>query len=61
MKKMLKFSTWLVFGLFWVSLASIDSETWTPFLVFVGCWIWMIIAAVKNGWFYEPEEDETDV
>ena len=61
MKKILNFATWLVFILFWISLASIDSKSWVPFLALIGCWIWLMIAAWKNGWFYEPEEDEADV
>lgn len=62
MKKILNFLTWLVFGLFWISLASIDSESWMPFLVLVGCWIWLIIAAWKKGWFYgQPEDGDADV
>lgn len=62
MRKILNFATWLVFGLFWISLASIDSESWTPFLVLIGCWIWLAIAAWKKGWFYgQSREDEADV
>ena len=60
MVKILNFLTWIVFGLFWASLVTIDSVSWTPFIVFICCWIWLAIAAYKKGWYYDPERDEAD-
>lgn len=61
MKKILNFATKIVFVLFWMALLSVDSETWTPLLIVVGCWIWLVIAAWKKGWFYNVKEDGRDV
>ena len=61
MKKILNIVTWIVFGLFIASLVTINSVSWTPFLVCIGCWIWMAVAAWRKGWYYDPEEDDADV
>ena len=59
MKKILNFMTGIAFVLFWLSLMSIDSPSWTPFMVCIGSWGWLMVAAWRNGWLYK--EDDSDV
>ena len=47
--------------LFFLSLISIDSDSWMPLIVCVVCWLVLAAVAWKNGLLYEPEEDEADV
>lgn len=61
MAKIFSFVTWLVFGLFWVSVLTLDCESWVPFIVCIACWIYLAFAAHKMGWYYDPERDEDDV
>ena len=60
MTKIMNFVTWVVFGLFWVSMATIDCESWTPFIVCIACWIWLAVAAIKNGLFYDPDLERVE-
>lgn len=57
LKMILNFLTWIVFGLFWVSLVTIDCVSWTPFIVCMVCWIWLAVAAWRKGWYYKEDED----
>lgn len=42
-----------------MSLLSIDSRSWWPTILFVASWVYLMVMAWRNGWFYEPEaEDE---
>ena len=43
--------------LFFLSLLSIDSESWMPLILCVVCWVHLAAMAWKNEWFYDPEKD----
>lgn len=45
--------------LFFLSLLSIDSESWMPLIVCVVCWVYLACVAWKSGLLYDPDlEDE---
>lgn len=46
--------------LFFLSLLSIDSESWMPLIMCVVCWIYLAAIAWKNGLLYDPERDEAE-
>lgn len=51
----------LVVGiLFFLSLISIDSDSWMPLIVCVVSWVYLAFVAWRNGLMYE-REDEADV
>lgn len=44
--------------LFFLSLISIDSDTWIPFVVCCVCWLFLTVVAHRNGWMYDREEED---
>lgn len=44
--------------LFFLSLLSIDSDSWMPLIVCVVSWVYLACLAWKHGWFYVPEDEE---
>ena len=46
--------------LFFLSLLSIDSESWMPLILCVVCWIYLACMAWKSGLLYDPERDEAE-
>lgn len=61
MKKIKNWMTWAAAVMFWLSLISIDSDSWTPLILCMVSWMYLIYAAWRKGWMYDPERDETDV
>jgi hypothetical protein len=48
----------LVVGiLFFLSLISIDSDSWMPLIVCVVSWVYLAFAAWRNGLMYEREDE----
>ena len=43
-----------------LSLISIDSDSWMPLIVCVVCWIYLACVAWKSGLLYDPERDEAE-
>lgn len=52
------FFTAAVALLFFLSLISIDSDSWTPLILCVASWIYLAVVAYRNGLIYDPETDE---
>lgn len=46
--------------LFFLSLLSIDSDSWMPLIMCVVCWIYLACQAWKNEWFYDPEREDVE-
>jgi len=61
MARILNFVTWCVGGLFWATLVTINSLSWTPFIIIMTCWLYLVVIAYKRGWLGEPLEDDDDV
>lgn len=48
----------LVVGiLFFLSLISIDSDSWMPLIVCVVSWVYLAFVAWRNGLMYETEDE----
>lgn len=48
----------LVVGiLFFLSLISIDSDSWMPLIVCVVSWVYLAFVAWRNGLMYEREDE----
>lgn len=61
MKRTLRFVSWSVAGLYWSTLVTLNSLSWTPFIIIMTCWLYLVVIAYNQGWFGEPMEDEDDV
>ena len=46
--------------LFFLSLISVDSDSWWPFIVCVVSWLVLAVAAYRNEWFYDPEREDAE-
>lgn len=46
--------------LFWLSLFAID-KGWLPVMLCAVSWLCLAVMAHRNGWYYEPKEDEDNV
>ena len=56
--RILNISTAIAMVLFWLSVLSIDSDTWLPIIVCVVCWIYLAWVAWRKGWLYDPEMED---
>lgn len=58
--KEVKMTKWSVAAaiVFFVSLMAIDSDSWLPLILCVVSWVWLGIEAWRNGWLWEPEDEE---
>jgi phosphatidylserine synthase len=45
-------------ALFFVSMMALDSDSWVPLIVCVVSLIWLTAEAWRNGWMYDPEDEE---
>lgn len=51
----------LVVGiLFFLSLISIDSDSWMPLIVCVVSWVYLAFVAWRNGLMYEAEREDVE-
>lgn len=57
MKRVSKFTA-AVAVLFFLSLLSIDSDSWMPLITCVVCWIYLAAIAWKSGLMYDPEQED---
>lgn len=46
--------------LFFLSMLSIDSDSWMPLIVCVVCWIYLACVAWKSGLLYDPEKEDAE-
>lgn len=46
--------------MFFLSLISIDSDSWMPLIICVVCWVYLACVAWKSGLLYDPERDEVE-
>lgn len=46
--------------LFFLSMLSIDSDSWMPLIVCVVCGVYLACLAWKHGLMYDPERDEVE-
>ncbi len=60
MSKFEKFITVAGIVLFVLSVSAIDSASWLPLILCVASWIILGFMANRNGWLYEPEQEEEE-
>lgn len=41
-----------------LSVLAVDSDTLLPLLLCCVCWAYLMAAAHRNGWLYDPEKED---